>query len=229
MLGVAGPCNPEALAALQQATASAEVFNLSEALHTLNQVPPGCVDVEAAAIYVRGLLSAREAARLGGTVDSLVDVRSAVNELARLTNPVPPQIEIAQLVLQAAAAAAQSERQEMAVFLDQATRLEALQRAAGQPGAPLVSAHEVAGELWLQVHGYDDARRAFVRAAEQVGQTGRVRLGWARAAVGLKDSLSACAEYRRVDEWWGSRTATPPEITETRLYLQSRECASPRP
>lgn len=214
-------------AAVAEASSRAAAFDLSGAIELLSSLTD-CREAQAAAIYGRGLLSAREAARLGGTVESLADVRSAVHELAWVSNDGRAAAEIASLVLQAAASAAQYERDEMAVFLDEAARIESLQLAAHQPGAPLITAHEVAGELWLQVHRFDDARRAFERAAAQVGDTGRVRLGLARASAHLNDTARACSEYDRVIDWWGARTGEPPEIAEARTYLASR-CNARRP
>ena len=86
-------------------------------------------------------------------------------------------------MLVAASAAAQSERDEMGAFLTHAIAMESLQLAAGQPAAPVLSALEVAGELWLQVHRFDDARAAFERAAAQVGTTPRITAGLARATA----------------------------------------------
>jgi cytochrome c-type biogenesis protein CcmH/NrfG len=45
----------------------------------------------------------------------------------------------------------------------------------------VISALEVAGELWLQVHRFEDARAAFERAARQVGTTPRIADGLARS------------------------------------------------
>jgi hypothetical protein len=86
-------------------------------------------------------------------------------------------------MLNAAAAASQSERDEMALYLEHAERMETLLRATRQPAAPVLSVAEVAGELWLQVHRYDDAHAAFTRAESEVGKTPRVVAGLARAAV----------------------------------------------
>jgi hypothetical protein len=71
----------------------------------------------------------------------------------------------------------------MGAFLTHAIAMESLQFAAGQPGAPVLSAHEVAGELWLQVHRFEEARAAFERAVEQFGPTPRITEGLARAAA----------------------------------------------
>ena len=119
------------------------------------------------------------------------------------------------------AAASQYERDEMALYLAEATRIEALLLAARQPGAPFISAHEMAGDLWLQVHRFEDARRAYALAAERVGRTPRVRLGLARVAVRLQEPALACQEYRWLLDAWGDRTEAPPEITEAREYLSS--------
>jgi hypothetical protein len=114
----------------------------------------------------------------------------------------------------------------MGLYLDEATRIEGLLLAASQPGAPLVTAHELAGDLWLQVHRFQDARRAYTRAAEHVGRTARVRLGLARVATRLNEPTLACQEYRWLLDMWGDRAESPPEITEARGYVASTpECA----
>ena len=130
--------------------------------------------VDIAAVYARGWDAARAAYAQGGSAESLQPVRDAIAALDRGGANVPGPAQIARLVLLAAAAAAQSERDEMAIFLDQAVRLEALQLAAGQPGAPGMTAHEAAGDLWLQVHRFDDAREAYERAAAVLGMTPRI-------------------------------------------------------
>jgi hypothetical protein len=73
----------------------------------------------------------------------------------------------------AAAAAAQSERGEMGTMLAHATDLEALRVVAGDPAVPAVSAQELAGDLWLQVHRFEEARAAYRRTARQPS-------GWSR-------------------------------------------------
>ncbi|MBM3819501.1 MAG: hypothetical protein FJW14_10885, partial [Acidimicrobiia bacterium] len=130
-------------------------------------------DVEA--IYTKGLADARAAFEKGAPPESLVPVREAIAALLKISGERPAQAEIARLTLQAAAAGAQSERDEMTLYLDQATRMEILQLEAKQPGAPGVSALEVAGDLWLQVFRYDEAIEAYARAAQYLGETPRIR------------------------------------------------------
>ena len=100
----------------------------------------------------------------------------------------------------------------MGAFLTHAVAMESLQFAAGQPGAPVLSAHEVAGELWLQVHRFDDARAAFERAVEQVGRHPHYRgpgaslgaLTLYRYRQDVLDALGAMASSRH--------PRTPPEL-----------------
>ena len=132
-------------------------------------------------LYVRGLAAAAEAYRQGGSDESLAPVREAIARLEAISQGRPGSAEITRLVLIAAAAAAQSEREEMAAYLTHATDMEVLQLAAGQPPAPAVAALEAAGDLWLQVHRYDDAVRAYERAAAHLGMTARIAAGLAKA------------------------------------------------
>ena len=122
-------------------------------------------------------------------------------------------------MLHAAVAAAQSERDEMRLYINAAVQMEALRRAAGLPGAPVVSAAEAAGDLWLQVHRYEDARSAYVSAADRIGATPRILAGLARSAQRLDDIETACLSYRRLLDIWDSRLSTPAEIAEARQYV----------
>jgi hypothetical protein len=158
-----------------------DVTSAIEALRAAAAV--GCRDGEIGALYLRGLVDAREAFRQGAPPASLVPVRAAIEALERIAQGQAGPAEIARLMLQAAAAGAQSERDEMGLYLEHAERMDALLRGAGQPSAPVLTTAEVSGELWLQVHRYDDAEAAFMRAASQVGQTPRVVAGLARVAA----------------------------------------------
>jgi hypothetical protein len=183
MLG-AQPCSEAALARIRDASARAQAFDVPGAVDRLRDAAGDrCETTEMAAVYLGGLSAALDAYKQGGSEESLAPVRDAIAALDKMSGQRPGPAEIARLVLVAAAAAAQSEREEMAAFLTHATAMESLQFAASQPGAPVLSAHEVAGELWLQVHQFDDARAAFERAAAHVGMTPRIAGGLARAAT----------------------------------------------
>ena len=90
----------------------------------------------------------------------------------------------------------------------------------------MLSAHEAAGLFWLQLHLYDEARRAFDIAGQRVGQTPQVFLGLARAAAGRKEMPAACEQYRRVVAWWKERVGAPPEIVEARAFIKQPPCAT---
>lgn len=219
------PCREEAAARMPSAVSRVEAFDLAGAAALYAAAGSGCADAEISALYLRGLVAATEAYRQGGSPQSLEPVTRAVAALDALgaqTRPGPSQI--ARFVLLAAAAASQSERDEMALLLDHAIRLEALQLTAGQPGAPAVTAHEIAGDLWLQVHRYEDARSAYLRAEARLGRTPRVTLGLARVAMQMNEAASACREYAALLESWGSREEQPSAIVEARRVLQEPAC-----
>jgi hypothetical protein len=216
-------CPPEAASALGAAAARAETFDLAGALD-LARKAAGCDEADGTVEFLEGLLGARAAVKAGGTMDSLREVRSAANALSRRAEGGNRRWEAASLAMRAVAAASQYERDEMALYLAEAIRVEALLISAKLPGAPLVSAHELAGDLWLQVDRFDDARAAYMLAAERVGRTPRVRLGLARVAARLRERERACEEYRWLDQWWGNRLDPPPEIVGARAYLASENC-----
>lgn len=214
------------------AAVRAAEFDLAGAVELLEEASArGDRDARVAALYLRGVLQAGEAYRDGGAVEALAPVRDAIASLEAIAQGRPGPAEIARLTLHAAAAAAQSERDEMTLYLAGALQMESIQRMAGLPGAPLVSAAEIAGDLWLQVHRYADAHRAYLEAAARVGSTLRVLSGLARAARRLDDAAGACAGYRRLLDAWSGRPGrsagagdaregarVPVEIADARAY-----------
>ncbi|MBI3049399.1 MAG: protein kinase [Acidobacteria bacterium] len=210
----------DAASLMTEASVRATEFDLAGAAELLKAAAGrGDASARVAALYIGGLIDAREAFREGGPADALAPVRQAIAALEAMAQGRPGSAEIARLTLHAAAAAAQSERDEMSLYLETALEMESLQQVAGLPGAPLVSAAEVAGDLWLQVHRYDDARRAYTEAADRVGATLRILSGLARTARRLNDAAAACASYRRLLDAWGERPGLPVEIAEARAYI----------
>jgi tetratricopeptide (TPR) repeat protein len=213
-------CSPDAMAAVNRAAVLAAEFDLAGASAELEAGNfGGCETAQVAVRYARGLMAAQDAFRRGGSFESLAPVRQAIAGLDAISKGRPGAAAVARLVLQAASAAAQSELGEMRLYLESAIQMESLQRAAGQPGAPLVSAGETAGELWLQLHRYDDARRAYVEARAQTGGTARVLAGIGRAAQRLRDTDTACAAFRELLESWGARPARPSQVAEAQEYV----------
>jgi len=202
---------------MARAAARAEAFDLRGALEIV-RAAGDCDEALGAAEYLEGLIGAAAAVEQGGTVDSLRELRSAANALSRRAEQSGRRWEAASLALRAVAAASQHERGEMGVYLAEATRIEALVLGAGVGGTPFITVHELAGDLWLQVHQFADARAAYARAASLVRRTPRIMLGLARTAERLNDTAAACAEYQSLLKWWDSapRASTPSEIDEAR-------------
>jgi hypothetical protein len=219
-------CSPDAMAVVNRAAVMAAEFDLAGAAAQLEaESVAGCEAAEVGIRYARGLMAAQEAFRQGGSFESLAPVRQAIAGLDAISKGRPGAAAIARLVLQAASAAAQSESDEMRLYLESAIQMESLQRAAGQPGVPLVSAAETAGELWLQLHRYDEARRAFDEARAQTGGTARVLAGIGRSAERLRNTDAACAVFRELLESWGARPTRPSQIAEAQAYVA--DCVPP--
>ena len=206
---------------MRESAAHAAEFDLQGALDLLTVgAARGAAGARVGALYVGGILSEQSAFRLGGGSEALAPVHAAITSLASISKGRPGTADIARLMLHAAAAAAQSERDEMRLYIESALQMESIQRAAGLSGAPLVSAFELAGDLLLQVHQYEEAGRAYANAAEAVGSTPRVLAGLARSARRLGDTSAACSGYRALVAAWGGRPGQPPEIAEARAYIQ---------
>jgi hypothetical protein len=217
-------CTADTVSALADAGRRARAFDLAGAVNRLQDTPEACETSRLALLYLRGLRAAREAYRNGGDEVSLAPVTES---LAAIDPYVAgnPRAEVLQLTLMAAAAAAQSERGDMLLLLEQATALEKRLVGGGSAGAPGVTAHEAAGDLWLQVHRFDAARAAYQEAAAVSGSSPRISLGLARVAVRLHDDTAACAAYRLLTMQW-SRSEAPPELVEARTFLADPRCGA---
>jgi len=222
-LAVQAPCTPDAMRLLSEASVRASRFDLPAAVASL-RIATTCESAIVAAWYIQGLLDARAAASVGGTAESLAPVRKAITVLEQLGRNGSVPAEIGRLVLHAAAAAAQTERDEMRLYLESASQMEFVQEAAGLAGAPIVGALEMAGVLWLQVDRYVEAQRAYEEAERRYGATHRITLGVARTSARLGDTASACARYRRLLDEWDSSDMKPPEITEAHAHVARPEC-----
>jgi hypothetical protein len=216
------PCGSSAVM-MASADERAAVFDLRGAITGLAAGLAACSETTVPYWYLHGLVAAREAYRSGGSPESLEPVKVAVAQLAARSQETA-SAEVARVVLLAASSAAQSERDEMGLFLEHALSLERQQRSAGLPGAPIVTAHEIAGDLWLQVHRFEDARRAYLDAAARIGATRRVTLGLARTAARLGEPQTSCEHYRSLVSGWPPRGGEPPELIEARTYLRRPEC-----
>jgi hypothetical protein len=227
VLAQGAQCSPEATTLMKAASERAAVFDLAGALQRMQAaVKSGCAEAMLPVLYLRGWIAARDAYRVGGSPESLRPVLQSIASLQdTMGKSGPPQI--AALVLQAAAAAAQSERDELALMIDYAVQLEDRDLAAKRPGLPMITAHEAAGDLWLQVYRYDEARRAYTTAAERIGVTPRITLGLARLAVRIDALATACKQYQSLVTSWKGTGPEPPELSEARTFLTAPACQGP--
>src|SRR5688500_14538544 len=75
-------CTPVALALLSDASAQAQAFEMRGALERLDAAAArGCRDGEIGAVYIRGLIAARDAFSQGAPPESLLPVRTAIAAL----------------------------------------------------------------------------------------------------------------------------------------------------
>ncbi|MFN7979936.1 MAG: hypothetical protein U0P30_17525 [Vicinamibacterales bacterium] len=173
-----------------------------------------CPAVAVAAWSLRGWSAAQAAATRGGTPESLADTTAALATLEMLGRGVS-EAGYASALLHAAAAAAQSERDELQLWLDQArdvSRRIALGGAVPRWPRPIDRAE---GELWQRVDDFELAERAFM-AAVKGDDSAASFAGLARARDRRGNRAGACEAYRAVT----TRAAlTTPVGIEARGYL----------
>ncbi len=222
LAGLAQPavCPDEAIT-LREATTLARRLDVAGAAARLDAAPATCAQLRMAALYLRALQQARDAYRTGGDAASLQPVTGAIEVLERASAAGDRHAELARVILTAAAAASQSERADMELLLDHATALERRMVREGDAAAWGISAHEVAGDLWLQVHRFEAAAAAYTAAAELIGTTPRSTLGLARVAAQMKQTEPACRAYRSfVTGWTGAVSGN--DIAEARAFIAAR-------
>jgi hypothetical protein len=155
-----------------------------------------CRTLTVAAWSARGWLAAQDARRRGGTPEALAEVRQVLTTIEPLGGP-SSLAAYAVAVLRAASAAAQDERDELALWLEHARGIaEPLEAAGAAPQWPL-PIERAEGELWIAVHDYELAETAFTRALATRDSPAAWR-GLARARAGRNRLVPACEAYRRM-------------------------------
>ena len=227
VLAQGAQCTPEATALMKAASERAAVFDLAGALQRMQAaVKSGCTDAMLPVLYLRGWIAARDAYRVGGSPESL---RPVLQSIATLQDTMgksgPPQI--AALVLQAAAAAAQSERDEMSLMIAGACSSRTRSRRARPAGLPLITAHEDGGRA-CGCRCIATTRRGGVHAARGAPATRRAsRSAW-RAAGGRTRCRAACKEYRAlVTSWTGARPRAARAVRGAHIPAPARRVRRP--
>ncbi len=174
--------------------------------------PAQDTDREIERVANEGWRAARALAPIGAPRDRLGPVNQSLQRLDTLIANVSARY--ADAAIRAAIAAAQEEREEMAVFLEHARALSVQMALIGAPARWPLPIDELEGELWFEVDRFTEARDAYQRAIKTTASP-RAWLGLARANARLNDGLAACAAYKAtpqaaVSEW---------EKTEIAVYL----------
>jgi len=216
----ADTCAPASLAAL--AAAAVEVGRGEQAsavarVRAADEAGQLCRPLRLAAWAFHGWLAALAAGDRGGTPEALAPVTEALQALTAL-GPASLEARYAGAWLRAAAAAAQDERDEMLVWMEEARALSTrLAFNGAAPSWPLpVDLAE--GELWHGVDDYELAEAAFTRALV-TRETALAWRGLARARDRRGNKPGACEAYRRVAQMLAGETPPAALAVEARGYL----------
>ncbi len=147
-----------------------------------------------------GWRSARAAAQYGGAPPHLAEAHRILAAIDQMTMGTVWHVHgaYAHSLIAAAMAAAQDENDEMDLHLAHARSLADRLTTSAYPAQWPCDIDEAEGELWLEVHRYADALRAFRRAVDRGSAQRGVWLGLARTAARTGDTALACRGYSRI-------------------------------
>jgi tetratricopeptide (TPR) repeat protein len=194
-----GGCGRDPTAAMQAATAHAQAGDFEDAARTVRDayaLDTTCAPLVVAAWAWHGWMAAATAAGLGGAPEALGGVRAALEILEAPDGGPSSSRAYAAAIVHAARAAAQSERDEMRVWLEHAGSLA---RRLLVDERPWPLPYPIAeGELWLAVSDFELAEAAFARALADGDSAVALRgVAWARQRRAVAGS---CAPFRRALE-----------------------------
>jgi tetratricopeptide (TPR) repeat protein len=163
-----------------------------------------CDRIRLALSALRAWFEARRVASQGGAVALLGPVNQRLAELRAIDTPeLSLENEYANLAIRAAIAAAQDERPEMSLLLEQARDVtERLVERGRRPLWPRPF-NLLAGELWFEVDRYQEAATAYERATRADGSPAAFA-GLGRSLDALGRHVEACRAYKQVGaaaEW----------------------------
>ena len=184
-----------ALDLMQQGDEAAMVGTIEGSLRESSE---SCDRVRLSRVALLGWIEARKLAPAGGPVSLLGPVNERLKELRAITSPsLSLEVAYADATIRAAIAAAQDERPEMALLLEQARDLtERLSERGRRPVWPRPF-NLLAGELWFEVDRYAEAVIAYERATRADGSAAAFAgLGRSLEALGRHDE--ACRAFTQV-------------------------------
>jgi hypothetical protein len=187
--------------------------------------PAGRMPPDAVETFERGWLAAR-AAWPGGDAELLTIAHAAADALEARGGL---EAERYQALVLAAAGAAQEERDVLTVALAQAADLEMRLRMASIELPPFFALDRVSGDLWLQVHRFEQARGHYRAAIAREPRDARSWLGLARAAARLDDREEAARAARTFLALWTGADPDRPELQAARELLRAADAAREPP
>jgi hypothetical protein len=170
-------------------------------------------------VFVAGLDAALRAWP-GGDATLLGRARAATAALeAMAPGTRASEIAWARTLIDAAIAASQDEYPEAVLQVEHAIELERALAVADPELVPLMSARELAAELWLRTYRYEDARREARAVLEAQPQRLGPLVVIARASARLEDAAAATEAWRRVRDLRADADADDPIRVEAQRAL----------
>jgi tetratricopeptide (TPR) repeat protein len=157
---------------------------------------------------------------------------AAANEMVALSNQ-PGQRPLAQKVLaiqakqaQAAAAQAAGDADKAIAMMNGAVAIEDSIYALSQPPYPPIPAHELYGDLLLELNRPADAEHQFAQALERTPGRPLAIYGLARAAQALGDNARAAKQYSTFLQVWRNADQDLPELAAAKRSLAPAQTKS---
>ena len=153
--------------------------------------------------------------------------RGAADRIVILSNQAD-QRPLAQKVLiiqakeaQAEAALASGDSEKAIANMNDAVRIEDSIYALSQPPYPPIPAHELYGDMLMDINRPAAAERQFAQALERTPRRPNAIYGLARCAQARGDNRTAAKRYEEFLELWSNADRTLPKIGLARQFVAS--------
>jgi tetratricopeptide (TPR) repeat protein len=220
----AGPGRVADALAMMEARHAVETGSLATArrgseedspVHACASPGMGAESPAAAALFARGAAAAR-----AGDVAAVEEAVSAFSGLSTQGDDYRSRgLKVMELELGALARLAAGRGEEALPLLSQAAALEEALGPPSGPPHPVKPAHELYGEVLLELGKAAEARVQFERSLQRTPDRAASLLGAARAAARMGDGSGAREHYARLLTLWRGADADLPALAEARGLL----------
>ena len=170
-------------------------------------------------IFVRGLAAAKTGS--GNVARSVVELESIRKQLSDAGEAYAARsTEIMKLEVEACAAAAKSNFNEVIDLMKRATSSEEEMSPPSGPPSLIKPSHELFGEILLAAKRPKEAAEQFNNALSRQPNRARSLLGLARSAAQAGDTKVAVEAYSKLSRQWSNADASLPEIREVQDFLK---------